>query len=85
MARQAAEFQAQIGNNENMKQLESQMRELEKQFSNKNSDFGKMQRDLEKNRKSMELELNHSVEQVQELLKRLEEESLRSKKAEKII
>jgi hypothetical protein len=85
MARQAAELQAQIGNDDNMRRLQSQMHELEKQFSDKNSGFAKMQRDLEKQLKSMELDLNHGAEQLQELLKRLEDEALRNKKAEKII
>ncbi len=99
MERRAREIQAQIGNDENMKRLESQMRDLEKQmraketefralekqFSDTDSGFAKVQRELEKQMKSMEFELNRKVGEAQELLKRLEDQALSNKKAEKII
>jgi beta-lactamase regulating signal transducer with metallopeptidase domain len=99
LQRQAAQFQSQIGNEESMKRLEAQMHEIEKQmrakegdfaaiekqFSARESDFGKMQKDLEKQMHSMEKDIEQSVKEAQEQLKFLEDEALRSKKAEKII
>ncbi len=99
MAREAARLQEQIGNDENVKHAEAQIHEIEKQmrakekefsaiekqFSAKEGDFAKVEKELEKAMKSMEIDIERSVKQAQEQLKFLEDESLRSKKAEKII